>query len=190
MPIFINLKCRKKIKLKNSLYQKKFLILNYFIVKIMNVTKIAIKGYWELIKFEAVAEDGTVILPFGPNVRGLLHYGDNELMSAQLGNAMRANFESEDFRKGKTNEIIEAYSGYISYFGKYSVNEYRKYIIHEIELSLYPNWINTRVKRLYELENNILILKAPQLDYDGIKRIPTLTWKKIENLNENYRWHS
>jgi hypothetical protein len=156
----------------------------------MNITKISIMGYWELLKFEAIAEDGSVILPFGQNVRGLLHYGENELMSAQLGNTMRANFESEDFRKGKSKEIIEAYSGYISYFGRYYVNEYRKYIIHEIDLSLYPNWINTRVKRSYEIKDNILILKASQLDYDGVKRIPTLTWKKIEDLNARYRWHS
>lgn len=156
----------------------------------MNVIKQSILGYWELLKFEAIAEDGDIYLPFGQNVRGLLHYAENEIMSAQLGNSMRANWNSNDFRNGTESEIIEAYNGYISYFGKYSINEYRKYIIHEIEMSLYPNWINARVKRTYELNDDILILKAPQLDFNGILRIPTLTWKKIEDLNAKYRWHS
>ena len=46
-------------------------------------------------------------------------------------------------------------------------------------MSLYPNWIGTRVKRFYELQDDILILTASKLDYNGIMRIPTLTWKKI-----------
>ena len=39
-------------------------------------------------------------------------------------------------------------------------------------------------------KDDILILKAPQLDYNGIKRIPTLTWKKIVDINARYIWHS
>lgn len=156
----------------------------------MNITKLSIVGYWELVKFEAIAEDGDIIYPFGKNVRGLLHYADNELMSAQLGSTMRANFNNEDFRFGEDDEIREAFNGFISYFGKYSINENRNYIIHEVDLSLFPNWMNTRVKRLYEFDNGLLLLKAPKLDYKGIKRTPILTWKKIEDLKSSYRWHS
>jgi len=156
----------------------------------MNITKMTLKGYWELVKFEAVADDGSVIYPFGKNVRGLLHYADNEIMSAQLGDAMRPNFSNEDFRKAVPNEILEAYNGYISYFGKYSVNEHRKYIIHEIEMSLYPNWIGTRVKRGFDLNGDFLVLTASQLDYDGVLRTPTLTWQKMKQIDNQYRWHS
>lgn len=135
-------------------------------------------GHWELIKFEAVG-DVNIIYPFGQNVRGLLYYGLDGRMSAQLGNVIRVNFKNPDFRFADDIEVKEAYNGYISYFGKYSVNELRKYIIHDVEMSLYPNWIGTRVKRFYELKDDFLILTASKLDYEGIYRIPTLTWKKI-----------
>ena len=138
-------------------------------------------GFWELVKFEAIADDGTAIYPFGQNVRGLLYYGSDEIMSAQLGNVMRANFENPDFRFPSSTETQEAFNGYISYFGKYSVNEARQYIIHEIEMSLFPNWIGTRVKRFYEIKGDFLILSASKLDYNGVYRVPTLTWKKIIN---------
>lgn len=147
-------------------------------------------GYWNLIKFEAIADDGSVIYPYGKNVRGMLHYADNEIMSAQLGDAMRANFVEQDFRNAKPDEIIEAFRNYIAYFGKYSINENRKYIIHEIEMSLFPNWIGTRVKRNFELNGDILILSANKLDYDGVLRTPTLTWQKIKEIDNQYRWHS
>ena len=105
-------------------------------------------GHWELIKFEAIGEEN-IIFPFGQNVRGLLYYGLDGIMSAQLGNSIRANFKNPDFRSAEDIEIKEAYNGYISYFGKYSVNELRKYIIHDVEMSLYPNWIGTRVIRYF-----------------------------------------
>jgi hypothetical protein len=72
----------------------------------MNITKLSIVGYWELVKFEAIADDGDIIYPFGQYVRGLLHYADNELMSAQLGSTMRANFENEDFNWTHKSERI------------------------------------------------------------------------------------
>ena len=40
-------------------------------------------GHWELIKFEAIGEEN-IIFPFGQNVRGLLYYGLDGIMSAQF----------------------------------------------------------------------------------------------------------
>ena len=50
----------------------------------MNITKLSIVGYWELVKFEAIADDGDVLYPFGQNVRGLLHYAVNKIFSVAL----------------------------------------------------------------------------------------------------------
>ena len=136
-------------------------------------------GHWTLIKMSAISEDGDEIFPIGQNVRGLLTYAANGIMSAQIGSTMRPNFIDPDYRNGSTDEIIEAFNGYISYFGKYSVHEERKFIIHDVEMSLFPNWVSTKVKRYYELDMDMLILKATPISYDGILRTPTLVWKKL-----------
>jgi len=132
---------------------------------------------------EAVAEKNKEdkIYPLGRNVRGLLSYSENGMMSAQLGSAMRPNFADNDFRKGSDIEIREAFNGYISYFGTYKIVEKSGIIIHDVQMSMFPNWINTKVKRYFKFSDGeqILTLKATPIDYEGIIMTPTLIWQKI-----------
>ena len=136
-------------------------------------------GHWNLVKMCSVSENGDEILPLGANVRGLLHYSEGGIMSAQLGNAFRANFYDNDFRMGTDVEIREAFNGYISYFGKYLIIEDKGFIIHDVEMSMFPNWIGTKVKRYYEFSDDLLTLKATPIEYEGVLRTPTLIWQKI-----------
>jgi Lipocalin-like domain len=149
-------------------------------------TKTKFKAHWSLLSMSAIAQgdDENIkggIYPIGRNVRGLLSYSENGMMSAQLGSAMRPNFSDNDFRKGSDIEIREAFNGYISYFGTYQIVEKSGIIIHDVQMSMFPNWIGTKVKRYFEFSDGeqILTLKATPIDYDGKIRTPTLVWRRI-----------
>lgn len=135
-------------------------------------------GEWTLISMTNEKSDGTITYPNSQNVKGLLSYSEKNTMSAQLGSLDRNKFVSNDFRFGTNEEIITAFNGYISYFGTYEINEEKQYIIHHIEMSLFPNWIGTKVKRFFEFIDDSLILRATAISENGISVIPTLTWKR------------
>lgn len=135
---------------------------------------------WQLVEMYSIDENSNKIHPYG-ETKGLLTYTNDNIMSAQIGKIKRNLFEDNDYRKGQKDEIEIAFNGFISYFGTYSINEKQSYILHNVQMSLFPNWIGQKVKRIYEFQDNynILILKAPQLIYDGVERTPTLVWSRI-----------
>lgn len=136
-------------------------------------------GNWDLISMTSVAESGEVIYPLGIKVKGLLAYSEIGLMSAQLGSLDRKKFSNSDYRMGSGIEIIDSFNNFISYFGKFKINEERNYVIHEIEQSLFPNWIGSKVKRYFEFKENILTLRATPISYEGKLMTPTLKWQRI-----------
>lgn len=135
-------------------------------------------GCWKLISMTLESENGDKIFPMGKKVSGLLIYNSNGIMSAQLGSSSRENFTDPDYRKGKDIEIVESFNKYISYFGKFKINESRKFVIHEVEQSLFPNWIGTKVKRYYSFNEDFLTLKATPISQSNKLVTPTLLWKK------------
>lgn len=141
-----------------------------------------IKGKYKLQEFFFLSKNGSKHYPFGIKVAGLLIY-DNDIMSAQLGSLDRNQFESEDYRLGKKDEIIESFNNYISYMGKYQVFENGTYIVHRVEQSLFPNWIGKNVKRFYEFQTidnqEYLTLKASPILHNQEEVTPYLIWKKF-----------
>ena len=55
---------------------------------------------------------------------------------------------------------IAAFDGYTAYYGTYTVDEAHRTIIHHVEASLYPNWVGTEQRRLFEFSEGKLILRA------------------------------
>lgn len=136
-------------------------------------------GNWQLLSMVNEHEDGEHYYPFSKNVKGLLIYTADGYMSVQLGKADRDNFKSDDFRHGTHSEIFHAFNHFIAYFGKYELDSDRNQIIHDIDLSMYPNWSGTKVRRYYRIEKNILTLKATPIEFKDMFYTPTLNWIKI-----------
>lgn len=135
-------------------------------------------GEWSLVSMTNESSDGVISYPNGKNVKGLLIYSDHNTISAQLGNSERNKFQSNDFRFGKDDEIKLAFNSYISYFGTYEINTEKHFVIHNIEMSLFPNWIGTKVKRYFEFNGECLVLRATPILENEIEVTPTLRWKR------------
>ena len=65
----------------------------------------------------------------------------------------------------------------------YSIDESTKIVIHRIENSKVPNWINMDFRRYYQLQANNLILKTvDSLSLNGRDWHFTLEWEKAESF--------
>jgi len=117
-------------------------------------------GAWRLISYERRNAAGAVTYPMGQNPVGRLTYDSLGRMSAQIMRPDRAQSHAASAGSATADEKISAFDGYIAYYGTYTVNEKDHTVIHHVEASLYPNWVGSDQRRLYEFSDGRLILRA------------------------------
>lgn len=137
-------------------------------------------GAWTLRAMEVRRSDGEVSFPLGARPRGLLIYTEGGRMSAQLGSDARARFSSEDRLGGTDAELRQAFGGYIAYAGRFEVDPVRRVVSHQVELSLFPNWVGTRQEREFELEGRTLVLRSRPMQLGGFEQRAVLVWDRVE----------
>lgn len=87
-------------------------------------------GSWELVKWTAELDDGTIVFPFGEDVIGRITYDKHGNMSVQLMKNKRSKFHSEDPLQGKPEEVIVAFNDFLSYCGNYEVYNNPDQVVH------------------------------------------------------------
>jgi hypothetical protein len=132
-------------------------------------------GTWKLVSVETRKEDGS--LHRRGKRTGYLIYSADGYMSVAFMKEGRREFASGDIRGGAVDEKIEAFDGFISYSGKYEVLE--DIVVHNIEVSLFPNWIGDRQERFFEFEGDILTLSTPLQLVGGLKLSSHLVWERV-----------
>jgi hypothetical protein len=137
-------------------------------------------GEWTLVEMSLRDGDEAIEYPNGRDAKGRLIYTEGGLITAQIGNPDRKRCVDPDYRNPTESELSELYPQYISYFGRYEVIEERGVVVHDIEMSLFPNWIGTKVKRYYSFSgnNDTLELKATPIRHNGKLAEPLLRWKR------------
>jgi len=88
----------------------------------------------------------------------------------------RREFAAGDIRGGTVEEKIEAVDGYVSYCGRFEVRD--NVVVHDIEVSLFPNWIGERQERFFVLQENRLILSTPLQLVGGMSLSTHLVWER------------
>src|SRR5207248_11132243 len=98
----------------------------------------------------------------GRIVRGLLIYSADGHMSATMCvNAQALHFHSDEPSTGTDAEKIAAFDAYTAYCGRFAVND--DTVLHDVEMSLYPNWIGTRQLCMARLSGDELVLTTPEM---------------------------
>lgn len=79
---------------------------------------------------------------------------------------------------GTAEEQCKAFSSFVSYCGRFTVEESSNMIIHHIESAWFPNWNNTSQQRYYTFQEDILILLTPPQKLGGKEYKGKLIWQR------------
>ena len=133
-------------------------------------------GSWDLKKWTAELNDGKIVFPFGEDATGRITYDSNGDMSVQLMKRNRPNFLSEDPLQAKPEEVVIAFSEFLSYCGSFEVHNNPDQVVHQIKISSFPNWVGQNQIRKFEFKDDKLILST---DTIGSSR-HQLVWQKMK----------
>ncbi|MCH8206430.1 MAG: lipocalin-like domain-containing protein [Chloroflexi bacterium] len=124
-------------------------------------------GTWKLVSFELRLSDGETTSPFGKDAGGVLIYDARGNFSVQVMRQERPSFASGDMQDGTDEELRSAMGGYVAYYGTYEIDEAARTMIHNVEGSLFPNFIGSPLTRLFELSGDRLTLRSPPMPFGG-----------------------
>lgn len=136
-------------------------------------------GAWKLISFHNKDEDGNLSYPFGKDAKGMIYYDRSGYMGVNIMPEGRVKFQSGDMFIATKDEIESAIK-YISYAGKYTVKEDK--VVHQIEVSLFPNWVGVDQERFYKFVGNRLVLSTRPMKFNGKKVVSELVWEMQQAL--------
>ena len=136
-------------------------------------------GSWRLASWVGVDDDGTETDSMGPAPEGLLVYAPDGTMITVLGRGNRTRFAGDDLTGGSEAARAEAFSGFVAYGGRWSVEDAT--VRHLVELSLFPNWAGTTQIRRWEVDSTggRLTLTSPPVTVAGRTRVQRLTWERV-----------
>ena len=130
-------------------------------------------GSWTLESYDAIAPDGARSLPFGRAV-GRLSYDADGNMSGQV---MRPDRALVSLRES-AQQVRAAYTGYIAYFGTYTINDAGDVVTHHVLGALNPAWVGGDQVRRMRFEGDRLVLQADVMK-NGDRITHVLTWRKL-----------
>lgn len=137
-------------------------------------------GSWSLVSYEHELEPGRVVYPLGEDAVGSILYTPQHRVAVNIMRVGRTNWESPRVGGASTAEAAEATTGCIAYAGGFSVDENAFMVEHQVDISLYPNWVGEPQRRRVHLAGDILVLEAPAvLDAAGNAAIPRLQWRRV-----------
>ncbi len=136
-----------------------------------------IVGTWKLVSWVFENEHGETVHYLGPNASGILMYDRNGYMNAQLMKGDRALFASPSINGSTPEEAHRAFNSYLAYFGRYYEDKPGE-VVHIVEGSLFPNWMNHKEVRYGRIEGDLLILSTPPIAAYGRDIVFYITWRR------------
>ncbi|EIF32016.1 hypothetical protein BCh11DRAFT_07586 [Burkholderia sp. Ch1-1] len=132
-------------------------------------------GRWQIISWVQLYDDGRRTYPFGEQLRGFIQY-DERRMFCLIAKTERTSFVSGGQWDASIAEKAAAYDTLMCYAGGYRLE--RDKIIHEVEISLCPNWENGEQARHVRFDGDLLYLTARLEEGTAQARTAQLAWKR------------
>ena len=135
-------------------------------------------GTWRLKTWTSEGNDG-VTRPMGERPEGIVVYTEDGTMITTIGRRARAPIDGTDMQGGPVEQRLEAMSTFISYSGRFRFEGGD--VIHEVVMSLYPNWVGTTQRRHVELsaDRTELTLTSDPFVVQGRLGRHRLTWERV-----------
>lgn len=134
-------------------------------------------GTWRLLTWTSVGDDG-VMEPMGERPQGIVVYTGDGTMITTIGRAGRPPIDSADMQGGPADQRLDAMATFIAYSGSFHLDGGD--VVHEVTMSLYPNWVGTSQRRHVTLstDGNELTLSADPVLLYGRWGTNVLTWER------------
>src|SRR6266511_117024 len=133
-------------------------------------------GRWRLVAWEITDRRGRVVRPLGDDAHGLLFYAADGSMAVQRVAAERPRLGTADPLGGSERQRAAAYSTCLAYSGRYAVRG--ETVVHEVEVSLFPDWTGVEQVRLFELAGDELALRTPPIAAGDTTVTVELRWAR------------
>jgi hypothetical protein len=135
-------------------------------------------GFWKEISLEVRDAKGE-LLSSNPGQTGFIVYtASGHVMVHMMQPYRRRNAGPSP----TPEETMATYRSYTSYFGPYTVNEAKEYVVHHLAGALNPSWVGTDFQRFFEFSGKKLILKPPpSTDSTGRSVQMAITWERLSN---------
>ncbi|HYF21634.1 MAG TPA: lipocalin-like domain-containing protein [Ramlibacter sp.] len=138
-----------------------------------------IVGTWRLVGYWSEYSDQPRIHPLGTDARGYILYTADGFMSGTMQRARPRPFAIADRLQGTADEKVAAFDDYVTYCGRWRADGGD--LIHDIELSLLPNWIGQSQRRFAQWHNPDRVDLVGTWDLGGGRRRSTLVeWERAK----------
>lgn len=117
-----------------------------------------VTGAWALVTFEQESNEGEISYPLGKDARGSIYYLPDGHVSVHIMRSDRGITVDESLVFGQNLQYNQL--GYLAYSGRFHVDEELQIMIHELDISLYPEWVGGQQIRKIELNGNRLQLSS------------------------------
>jgi hypothetical protein len=144
------------------------------------LTRADLVGTWRLLAWTSTGEDG-VQHPMGERPEGVVVYTADGTMITTIGRADRPPIDGADMHGGPVEQRLEAMATFIAYSGTFRVEG--EEVVHDVTLSLYPNWVGTAQRRHVELSGAGMNLALTSDPFVVRGRLGThrLTWERVRH---------
>ena len=135
-------------------------------------------GTWRLTSWTSAGEDG-VRHPMGDPPEGVLVYTAGGTMITTIGRAGRSPIDGGDMLSGPDEQRLDAFTSFIAYSGTFTVAG--DDVVHDVTMSLFPNWVGTRQVRHVTLEDGgrTLELSTDPFVLRGRLSVQRLRWERV-----------
>jgi hypothetical protein len=100
-------------------------------------------------------------------------------MITTIGRAGRPPIDGGDILSGPDDQRLDAFTTFIAYSGTFTVDSGQ--VVHDVTMSLFPNWIGTRQRRHVALsaDGSVLELSADPFVLRGRLSVQRLVWERV-----------
>jgi hypothetical protein len=142
--------------------------------------KTLLLGRWDIVSWEQRYDDGRITHPLGTDLEGFILYGEDGNMVCMMGRADRPRFVTGGQWNASDAEKSAAYSGFMAYAGRFSVDG--EWVTHHVGLTLFPNWQHGDQRRHVRLRSeagvSMLDIVARLEEQTTEARSAVLTWRR------------
>ena len=135
-------------------------------------------GTWRLRAWTSEGAGG-IEHPMGESPEGLLVYTADGTMITTIGRAGRPPIDGGDLLAGPVDQRLEAMTTFVAYAGAFHVEGAD--VVHDVTMSLFPNWIATSQRRHVQLsrDRRELELIGDAIMVHGRLRTQRLRWERV-----------